>query len=158
MSNKAISGDRYLTFNLGEEEYALPLHAVREVIALPEITPIPQSAAHFLGIMNLRGQVISIVDLRLKFRIKPSSSTETAVIICDLNPYCIGVVVDSVNSVQTPGPEEISEKPQNDSSTADYITGIYRKEDRLILLVDLVKTLSLEEQRALAEHPGVQAT
>ena len=59
-------GDRYLSFNLGVEEYAVPLLAVREVIAMPEYTPVPYTPPYFLGIMNLRGQVISIMDLRQK--------------------------------------------------------------------------------------------
>ena len=145
-------GERFLNFNLGSEQYAISLRTVREVIAMPEITPIPHSQPHFLGIMNLRGQVISIVDLRLKFGIKSKSDAETAVIICDLSPYCLGVVVDSVNAVQCPSPSELSDKPQVQSSrNSDYITGIYRKDERLIVLIDLMKTLSLEDRRSMDE-------
>jgi purine-binding chemotaxis protein CheW len=91
---EAATGNRYLSFSLGTEEYAIPLLAVKEVIAMPEFTSVPYTPSHFLGIMNLRGQVISVMDLRKKLGIKPGSTAETAVIICDLSPLCIGVVVD----------------------------------------------------------------
>src|SRR4051812_41249332 len=100
--------NRFLSFSLGNEEYGVPLLAVKEVIAMPEITPIPYTPSYFLGIMNLRGQVISVMDLRQKLGVKPSQSSETAVIICDLNSLSIGVVVDSINSVLNPVEAELS--------------------------------------------------
>ena len=78
-------GERFLCFSLGAEEYAIPLLVVREVIAMPEYTPVPYTPPYFLGIMNLRGQVISVMDLRQKLGLKPRSDAETTVIICDLN-------------------------------------------------------------------------
>ncbi len=143
---------RYLSFTLGAEEYAIPLLTVREVIAVPEVTPIPFTPPHFLGIMNLRGQVISIVDLRQKLGIKPQPVSETAVIICDLAPLCLGVVVDSINSVLLPRAEELSAKPDIQSSKAtDYITQIYRKDKKLVLLLDIQKTLGTEDYQMLAK-------
>jgi purine-binding chemotaxis protein CheW len=145
-----LGGERFLNFSLGEEEYAIPLLSVKEVIALPDITPVPFTPAHFLGIMNLRGQVISVIDLRQKFGIKPKSNTETAVIICDLNPTCLGIVVDSVNSVLSPQASEISEKPEIQSSkNTDYIQGVYRQDKRLVLLLDVTKTLDMEDRKAI---------
>lgn len=145
------AGERYLSFSLGKEEYAIPLLSVKEVIALPEFTPIPFTPTHFLGIMNLRGQVISVVDLRKKLQIQPKQNAETAVIICDLAPLTIGVVVDSINSVVFPKASEISERPEVQSSrSADYITGVYRKEKSLILLLDISKTLDAQDHMAAA--------
>lgn len=91
--------NRYLNFSLGEEEFAIPLLSVKEVIAVPETTPIPHTPPHFLGIMNLRGQVISVIDLRKKFSINTKNTEETSVIILDLKNHFLGVVVDSVTSV-----------------------------------------------------------
>lgn len=145
------NSDRYLCFLLGKEEYALPLLDVKEVIALPDITPVPQTPPYFLGIMNLRGQVISILDLRSKLGIKTSESPETAVIICDLKPNSIGVVVDSINSVINPTADQISEKPEIQSQrSTDYITSVYRDKERLILLLDISKTLNVADQQAIA--------
>jgi purine-binding chemotaxis protein CheW len=144
-----MNGDRYLCFSLGSEEFAIPLLCVKEVIAVPDVTPVPFTPPHFLGIMNLRGQVISVLDLRQKFGIKGTNSNETAVIICEISPLCIGVVVDSINSVIAPSKDDISDKPdiQSDRST-EYILGVYRKEKRLVLFLDISKTLSVEDKKA----------
>lgn len=148
-SNTEVN-DRYLSFSLGTEDYALPLLSVREVIAIPEITPVPQSSSYFLGIMNLRGQVISVIDLRSKLSIKPSTSTESAIIICDLQPNSLGVVVDSINSVINANPNQISEKPEiHSQKNTDYIQNVYRDKDKLIVLLDISKVLNTQEMREL---------
>lgn len=142
ISNDSKVANRFLCFSLGNEEYAIPLLSVREVIAVPEITNVPKAASHFLGIMNLRGKVISVIDLRAKLSIKPSKSEESAIIICDLNPNSIGVVVDSINYVVHPEPEQISEKPEIQSQkNIDYIQGVFRDKGKLIVLLDISKTL-----------------
>lgn len=150
-STSSFSDVRYLSFLIGEEQYAIPLLTVKEVIALPEITPIPFTPPHILGIMNLRGQVISIMDLRLKLGIKSKNTSETVVVICDIPPLCLGVVVDSIDSVLAPKVEEICDKPDiMNSRTTEYITGVFKKDDRLILLLNLEKSLSIEEQKAIS--------
>lgn len=149
-SNTSDEIRRYLQFSLGAEDFALPLLSVKEVIAIPEITPIPQTPSHFLGIMNLRGQVISVIDLRVKFGIKHEKSEDNAVIICDLNPLCLGVVVDSVNSVLSLTSKDVNDKPEIDSKQrTDYISGVTRVGKKLVLLLELAKALNLEEQAAL---------
>lgn len=146
----AKTGDRFLSFSLGNEEYAIPLLSVKEVIAMPEFTAVPQTPPHFLGIMNLRGQVISVMDLRVKFGIKPATSQETSVIICDLKSMAIGVVVDSINSVLSPEVEDLSPKPEIQSSkSTEYITGVYRKDKRMVLFLDIAKSLSVEDKLAV---------
>lgn len=142
--------ERFLSFSLGTEEYAVPLLVVKEVIAVPDITPIPFTPSHFLGIMNLRGLVISVIDFRTKLGIKATGSEEIAVIICDLQPFCLGVVVDSINTVIFPKPYEIDRKPdiQSNKST-DYITGVYKKDKKLILLLDIAKALDLSDMAVL---------
>ena len=151
-SPTTIAETRFLGFSLGTEEYAIPLLEVREVIAMPDITPVPNTPPYFLGLMNLRGQVISIVDLRQKLGIKASSSVETGVIICDLSPLCLGVVVDSINSVLAPEASEISERPElQGQKNSSYITGVFRKDKKLILLLDIAKTLSVADHVAAAQ-------
>ena len=152
--NSTIKGksglERFLCFSLGKEEYAIPLLVVREVIAMPEFTPVPYTPTYFLGIMNLRGQVISLMDLRQKLGITPRDDAETTVVICDLNGISLGVVVDSVNSVVSPNAEEISPKPEIQSNKpTDYIKAVYRKDHRLILFLDLAKSLNLEDRQAI---------
>jgi purine-binding chemotaxis protein CheW len=149
---------RYLCFNLGHEEFAIPLLSIKEVIGMPDVTPIPQSPPHFLGIMNLRGQVISILDLRQKLTIKPSNVEDPSVMILDLPNYKLGVVVDQVNSVQMISADDVSEKPTIDTSkNHEYVSGVFRKAEKLILLIDIVKTLSLDDQSSLAQHQHKKA-
>lgn len=145
-----MKANRYLNFSLGNEEFGIPLLDVREVIAVPEITPVPYTPPHFLGIMNLRGQVISVMDLRTKLGVKGKISNENSVIICDLNPLSIGVVVDSINQVLSPNEEEIQEKPEIESrQSVEFITGVIRKENKLILLLDILKLLNLADKAML---------
>ncbi len=150
--------NRFLAFSLEDENFALPLLAVKEVIAMPEITSIPYTPPHFLGIMNLRGQVISVIDLRLKFNMKPNGGSETAVVICDLANLCIGVVVDSVNQVLSLNQEDIAPRPEVESNRkSDYIMGVTRQDKKLILLLDIAKTLNVEDHMAIKNAAGKAA-
>jgi purine-binding chemotaxis protein CheW len=142
--------NRFLSFSLGSEEYAIPLLSVREVMGMPDFTPVPQSPPFFLGIMNLRGQVISVIDLRIKLGMKPQVLKEMAVIICDLKQIVLGVVVDSVNSVISPQKEDIKSKPDLKSArNSDYITGVYKSDKNLVMFLNLIKALNLDEQNML---------
>jgi purine-binding chemotaxis protein CheW len=147
---------RFLAFSCGQEHFAIPLLAVKEVIALPEFTPIPHTPPHFLGIMNLRGQIISVMDLRLKFNMKSSNTVETAVIICDLYPICVGVVVDSVNSVLSLSSKEILPKPEIESTKkTDYIIGVSKNDKRLVVLIDIAKVLNVEDLMHMKKAAGI---
>lgn len=149
---------RYLCFSLGHEEFAIPLLKVKEVIGLPETTPIPQAQPHFVGIMNLRGSVISVLDMRTKLSIKPGSHDETTVIILDLGETNLGVVVDCVNSVIAIPHDQIAPKPLIESSKAsDYITGVYRKDEHLVLMLDIGKTLSVDDRATLSKATAPKA-
>lgn len=149
---------RYLCFSLGNEEYGIPLLSVKEVIGVPETTPIPQTPPHFVGIMNLRGSVISILDLRLKLGHKSQTGDETTVMILDLGDYNLGVLVDRVNSVIAVGSEEIAPKPVIESTkSTEYITGVFKKEDRLVLMLDIAKALSLQDRSVLSNASKVAA-
>ena len=144
-------GERYLRFSLGDEEYAIPLLRVREVIAVPDVTPIPQTPAYFLGVINLRGQVITVVDMRTKLGIKPLDGPEKAVVICDLGTLSLGVVVDSINSVFSPRPQDLSERPElRNQKASEYITAVYRHETGLVLLLDITQLFSFEDQGTAA--------
>jgi purine-binding chemotaxis protein CheW len=144
-------GARYLVFSLCGEEYAVPLLKVKEVIALTEITPVPYTPAHFKGIMNLRGSVISIIDLRLKFRMsKAELSQETSIIILDLSPLSLGIVVDAIDSVLAVEPGEVQPPPDVEPQTSsDYITGVTKKDKKLVLLLDIERTLSVEDLKMI---------
>ena len=157
MSNTDVN-NRYICFNLGPQEYAVPLLSIKEVIGMPEITAVPQSPKHFLGIMNLRGNVISVVDLRAKIGLKPTNSEETAVMIFDLGNFFLGVVVDKINSVVSIHPTEISDKPMMESiASTEYIQNVYRNKDRLVLLISIEKALSLDEKNIFINNSAKAA-
>ena len=141
---------RFIEFSLGREDYAIPLLMVREVISVPETTPIPKSPNHFLGIMNLRGQVISVIDLRKKLKVEAKQDKEEAVIIVDIGGLNIGVVVDSFNRVLAFSSEEVSEMPEVENQiNTHYIYGVYKKEHSLTVLLDLAKVLDIKDIEAI---------
>lgn len=153
------TNSRHLCFNLGPEEYSIPLLTVKEVIGLPEITSVPQSPPYFLGIMNLRGQVISVVDLRLKLSIKPTASEETSVVILDMGELNLGVVVDKVNSVHMLSSDKITEKPILETkNNYDYILGVFRKEERIVMMLDPYKSLSIDDKKIIGQHVNKKAS
>lgn len=139
--------DRFMEFSIGDEDYSIPLLMVREVISVPETTPIPKAPKHFLGIMNLRGQVISIVDLRQKLGIKAKEENEDeAVIIVDLQGMNIGIVVDSINKVLAFSTNDIQDMPELQTQVnSDYIIGVFKKEEGLSVLIDIPKCLDIKD-------------
>ncbi len=143
---------RFIEFSLGAEDYAIPLLMVREVISVPETTPIPKSPPHFLGIMNLRGQVISVVDLRIKLQVEARAIREEAVIIVDIGGMNIGVVVDSINKVLAFSSEDVSEMPEIEHQVnSHFIFGVYKKERSLTVLIDIAKVLDYKDMEAISE-------
>lgn len=152
-----VGSRRFLEFSLLTESFALPLESVREVLALGEVTPIPSVPNHVKGVMNLRGQVITVVDMRTKFRMKTEAyQAETAIIILDNANHAVGIIVDTVNSVISLEDEAISRSPEIESSVAsDYIAGIARVEKKLILLLDMEKALG--KNLGIPANPKISA-
>lgn len=142
----------YLKFSLDKELYAIPLLSVKEVIALPETTPIPNTPKYFLGIMNLRGKILSLIDLRTKLNIRNHIGSETTVIICEMGPYSMGIVVDTVLSVMSLLKSEIKDKPEIKSQgSTDYITGIVNRDSELVLLIDILKALDMSDREMISK-------
>ncbi len=145
----AISGteSRYLEITLGKEKYALPLLLVREVIAPPNTTQIPNSPPYFVGMMNLRGQVMGIIDLRKRLNITITSSgekrSEEAVVIVEIDGTSVGAYVDSVSRVLAIPQNSIHEPPSSAKKTAAHATGIYEYNNELITILALEKILDL---------------
>lgn len=146
-----IASDRYLQFNLGAETFAIPLLQVREVIGFPETTPIPFSPNYFVGLMNLRGQVISVLDLRKKLSVKPlENQAERAVVILDVGGVVVGCVVDSINRVLNLQSESI--QPASDvegNSRMEFLMGIVQVESRLTAMLDIYKLLNVMDMNTI---------
>jgi purine-binding chemotaxis protein CheW len=143
--NEANSTGKFLLFELGSEFYAIELLKVKEVITPPETTPIPKSPAHVKGLMNLRGLVLTVIDLRKMLGIESKNdSRDKAVIIFDLGDRLIGGIVDSISKVINFSSKDIKEVPQ-DNSSSNHIKGIIQHDEHLCLLIDSVKMFSANQ-------------
>lgn len=150
-SHDANLSERYLEVTLGQEKYALPLLRVREVIAPPKITPVPGTPAYYVGMMNLRGQVLSVVDLRKRLGITPQQPpAQEAVVILEFNDVSVGVFVDSVNRVLSFAASQISEPPTSLNKTSGHIIGIYQSDQALVSIIALEKLLDIPQIAARA--------
>lgn len=147
-SEKDITGARFLEFNIGNEKYGVELLTVIEVISIPETTPLPNSPKYIKGIMNLRGQIITIVDLRTKLNIEPKEDqSQCATIIVKVNNVQVGVIVDSINKVVNVNPNDLSEiVTTTKNKNSKFINSIWKSpEDYLVFLLNFEKLLDLEE-------------
>jgi purine-binding chemotaxis protein CheW len=141
-SRRDLAG-KYLTFALGAEEYGLPVLRVREIIKMMDITLVPQVPPYVKGVVNLRGKVIPVIDLRLKFGFPPQEYTErTSIIVVEVNlaggRALMGIVVDSVSDVMGITAEEIEEPPEfGDRISTDYMKGIAKVKGKVEILLDL---------------------
>ncbi len=138
---------KYLTFRLADEEYGIAILKVREIIGLMDITHVPKMPHYVRGVINLRGKVIPVLDLRLKFDMEKKGDTdETCIIVVDTvtdkGATSMGTTVDSVSEVLEIQQEEIEDPPSFGSTVdADYIMGIGKIKDSVKILLDINKVL-----------------
>jgi purine-binding chemotaxis protein CheW len=148
-------GGKYLTFVLGREEYGLPVLKVREIIKVMDITHVPQVAAHVLGVINLRGRVIPVIDLRRKFGFAAQDHTErTCIIVAEVAltqaTVMMGVVVDAVSEVVNVAASEIDAAPDfGVENGTDYILGMAKVKGGVKILLDLDRVLGSDGQLAI---------
>lgn len=142
----ALEG-KYLTFILNDEEYGLEILKVREIIGLMDITPVPQIPSFIKGIINLRGKVIPVVDLRLKFGMQEAEYTkETCIIVVDIENRLMGIIVDTVSEVLDINAKDIEPTPSLGSTIkTDFILGMGKVKGKVKILLDIDKVLNLEE-------------
>ncbi len=146
LDKTADSCGRYLTFKLGREEYGLEILKVREIIGLMNITTVPRVPSFMKGIINLRGSVVPVIDLRLKFGLEELEyNDETCIIVLDVG-QCFGIIVDTVSEVVDISADNV-EKPPSLGSQVDTscIMGMGKVDDSVKILLDIDKVLSLEE-------------
>lgn len=147
---------KVIVFQIGDEEYAVPVDQVGSIERLQSITRVPQTANFVKGIINLRGVVIPVIDLRLRFGMKETSHTEsTRIIIIHLDQVEVGLIVDVANDVIDLQEEMIESAPEVVGTVdVDYILGVAKLEKRLLILLDLQKVLSTEEIGTLQSLEG----
>jgi purine-binding chemotaxis protein CheW len=146
---------KYLTFQLAEEGYGIGILKVREIIGMLPVTPVPQTPHFLKGVINLRGQVIPVVDLRLKFGLLEEEYTErTSIIVVEVkgqsNHIPIGIVVDTVSEVINITVEEIEPAPSFGATIkTSYILGMAKTESGVKILLNIDQVLSAEELGAI---------
>jgi purine-binding chemotaxis protein CheW len=140
---EAAKPGQYLSFNLSELSYALPISAVREINRVLTITPIPETPDYIAGVMNLRGKVIPIVDMRCRFGMPMTPYTkQTCVIVVDSPKGQAGLLVDSIHGVTTLNSAQIEPKPQlSGNESSGFVIGMGKLEKKVLILVDVGKIL-----------------
>ncbi len=155
--SKISKGGKYLTFELGKEEYGLEILKVREIIGYMEITAVPRTPSYVKGVINLRGQVIAVIDLRSKFGMDTAERTEqTCVIVVEIKQsgrkLSTGIIVDHVSEVLDIAGEKIEEPPTFGASVdTDFILGMGKIGDSVKILLDIDRVLGEDEINMLAE-------
>ena len=143
---------KYLTFILNNEEYGLEILKVREIIGVMDITPVPQTPPFIKGIINLRGKVIPVVDLRLKFVMPEIEYTkETCIIVVDISNRLMGIIVDTVSEVLDIAAKDIEPTPSLGSDIkTDFILGMGKIKGKVKILLDIDRVLTLDELALIA--------
>ena len=144
---------KFLTFVLGEEIYGIEILKAREIIGLMDITTVPQTPDYMKGVINLRGKVIPVIDLRKKFSMQEGVHTqETCVIVVEVNGSSIGLIVDSVSEVSDITGAEIEDVPSfGQGIDTSFIMGLGKVNDKIIILLDIDAVLSTEELEMVEE-------
>jgi len=142
MESEEISrGKQYLTFRLERQEYGLPIIEVQEIKGWTSITPVPNAPEHMLGVLNLRGTIIPVIDLRKRFGLSQSGHDEfTVIIVVNMGDRLGGLVVDSVSDVIAAEDEEIQSNPEAESNMDQrFFRGLIESNGKLVILLDVAQ-------------------
>jgi purine-binding chemotaxis protein CheW len=147
------TGNEYLAFKLGEEEYGIDILKVQEIRGYENVTRIANAPEFIKGVINLRGIIVPIVDMRIKFNLgEPSYDQFTVVIILSIAGRVMGMVVDSVSDVTTLQPDQIRPAPQMGCAlNTDYLVGLGTVEERMLILLDIERLMSSAEMGLLQQ-------
>ncbi|MBF0126503.1 MAG: purine-binding chemotaxis protein CheW [Magnetococcales bacterium] len=155
--NTTTSSTQYLTFMLGTEVFAVDIAKIREVLEFTTVTKVPRTPAFMCGVINLRGSVVPVVDMRLKFRMdKTDKTVNTCIIILEIaqddGVVVMGALADSVREVMELGPDQIEPPPKIGLRLrADFLKGMGKDDGRFIMILDIDKIFSVEELSAVQE-------
>jgi purine-binding chemotaxis protein CheW len=144
MNNDALLCKEYLAFTLGREEYGIDILKVQEIRGYDTVTCIANAPEFVKGVINLRGIIVPIIDMRIKLRLgEPTYDQFTVVIIMNIGNHVMGMVVDSVSDVINLLPEQIKTAPEMGTAlNTDYLIGLGTLEHRMLILVDIDKLMS----------------
>ncbi|PRC92970.1 chemotaxis protein CheW [Solimicrobium silvestre] len=148
-----VAGSEFLAFTLGKEEYGIDILKVQEIRGYEAVTRIANAPVFVKGVINLRGIIVPVVDMRIKFDLgTPTYDQFTVVIILNINSRIVGMVVDSVSDVTTLTTEQIKPPPEMDTTfNSDYLIGLGTIEERMLILVDIDKLMTSPDM-GLVDH------
>lgn len=143
IENETEMEGKYLTFHSDTQVFGIPISKVVEIISMQEITAVPEYPMHIKGIINLRGRIISVIDIRLRLNREEIPYNErTCIIIIDIEGKHVGFIVDEVREVLDIAYSDIAERSQlNFTNENDYLTGFAKINDKVILILDMDKIL-----------------
>lgn len=144
-----------VVFGIGKEFYGVGIDSVYEILRLPDVTEMPDSPVFLEGVINLRGRIVPVIDLRKRLRLQRAEKTKaTRVLITENNGNMVGLLVDSVSEVLRIQPEAVEEPPEMISAVGiEYITGVAKVGEGLVTLLDLKKILSVEDMQRTVNAP-----
>jgi purine-binding chemotaxis protein CheW len=152
MAEDIVNNNEVLSFRLGGEEYAISILKVQEIRGYDAVTRIASAPEYLKGVINLRGIIVPIVDMRIKFNVGEATyDAFTVVIVLNINGHTIGMVVDSVSDVVTLTADQIKPAPDLGASvSSDYLQGLGTVGERMLILLDIDRLLGSEEMGLLA--------
>ena len=157
MEEEDTQKDKYLTFSLGDEVYGIDIRVVIEIIGIQKITNVPEVPDYVRGIINLRGKIIPVVDMRLRFwRDYREYTDRTCVIVVEINGVLIGLIVDGVSEVLDIAEKNVVPPPDLRASQNKYIRGIGKLESSVVLLLDWEKLFSEDDQELMGSAAGAE--
>lgn len=150
---KVSKTGQYLTFTLNMRPFGVSIETVREINSIGDITPVPNTPEYVAGVMDLRGKVIPVIDLRAKFGLQVNPYTrDTCIIVIETNNGHTGMIVDSVSEVVDMGKDQIEPPPRfGEHTDLTYILGMGKVNDRVIILVDILEALAREDLKKYVE-------
>ncbi len=154
---KSARTEKYLSFQVGAEEFAISVLSVREIMGIQDITSVPQTPGYVKGIINLRGKVVPVIDLRLKFGMQSQEYTpRTCIIVVSVAgataPLLMGIVVDSVSEVLNVGAADIESTPDfGQGAHIPYLLGIAKNKGKVKILLDIEKVIHATELTGLGQ-------
>jgi purine-binding chemotaxis protein CheW len=139
-------------FRIGKEHFGVPIGIVHEIVRMMDITDVPDAPSFIEGVINLRGKIIPVVDLRKRFAESAQQNRRNRILVAELDGHNVGLVVDSANEVLKVDPEQI-EPPPNifEQGDLNYVTGVGKLGGKLVILIDLAKIMQRGELRRISE-------
>src|SRR5213080_4982282 len=147
MGTEAARDVHIVGFQVGRETYGVPITSLHEIVRVPEITAVPEAPEYVEGVINLRGKIVSIVDLRKRFGEKQITQNEkNRILVVEVENKMVGLIVDAASEVLRMSSEDVDNPPNVfEEGELNYVTGVGKLKDRLIILVELNKVLQKGE-------------